>query len=615
MDMASISAATLTRLRAHAKAQKDPQQKQVWYRAIDEFDSGFDTRELVYLIQVKEYPVSFEEFMFGDKFLARPKDEIYPAVLEELIKINNPGEKRLSNPYTEIVLTGGIGSAKTTTALYTLAYQLYVLSMFPSPHSTFGMDSTSEILFVFQSLSGILAKSVDYARFKAIMDQSVYFHREFPYRTDLESELRFPNRIIVKPISSDIGAIGQNVIGGLIDEVNFMSLVEKSVKNVDRGTYDQALQIYNGIARRRKSRFLQQGSMPGVLCLVSSKKYPGEFTDMKIAEAQKDPTIYIYDKCVWQIKPPNTFSGKWFKVFVGDMSRKPRILEDGDPLLVEDKLVKDIPIEYRKEFTNDIIGSLRDIAGVSTMARHPFILDVDRASKCFGTHKSIFSLEETDFQSSILHLFPGRTKEHQYPRWAHVDLGLTNDSCGLAIGYCPGFKAQEFEGNEELMPIVHIDGLLRITPPPNGEILFHKVREILYQLRNKGIPIRWVSFDTYQSVDSVQTLKQRGFMAGNVTLDKTTAPYEFLKMALYDQRVFAPTHEKCVEELLSLERDLKRGKIDHPPNGSKDVADALAGVVYGITMRRETWHQHRVQISVALTNYIRKIEQAKRTVA
>jgi len=37
--------------------------------------------------------------------------------------------------------------------------------------------------------------------------------------------------------------------------------------------------------------------------------------------------------------------------------------------------------------------------------------------------------------------------------------------------------------------------------------------------------------------------------------------------------------------------------------------------VYGITMRRETWHQHRVQISVALTNYIRKIEQAKRTVA
>jgi hypothetical protein len=29
--------------------------------------------------------------------------------------------------------------------------------------------------------------------------------------------------------------------------------------------------------------------------------------------------------------------------------------------------------------------------------------------------------------------------------------------------------------------------------------------------------------------------------------------------------------------------------VDHPAHGSKDCADSLAGVVYGLTTRRETW--------------------------
>ncbi len=32
--------------------------------------------------------------------------------------------------------------------------------------------------------------------------------------------------------------------------------------------------------------------------------------------------------------------------------------------------------------------------------------------------------------------------------------------------------------------------------------------------------------------------------------------------------------------------------MDNSPHGSKDLADALAGVVYGLTMRCELWWQH-----------------------
>ncbi len=36
-------------------------------------------------------------------------------------------------------------------------------------------------------------------------------------------------------------------------------------------------------------------------------------------------------------------------------------------------------------------------------------------------------------------------------------------------------------------------------------------------------------------------------------------------------------------ELLALELDQKRMRIDHPPNGTKDSADALAGAVYQLS--------------------------------
>lgn len=77
-------------------------------------------------------------------------------------------------------------------------------------------------------------------------------------------------------------------------------------------------------------------------------------------------------------------------------------------------------------------------------------------------------------------------------------------------------------------------------------------------------------------------------------MDRTTVPYEFLKSAFYDQRLSIPTNDRLLEELLSLEIDTKANKIDHPPGGSKDLADALAGIVYGLTMQRAVWAQHRV---------------------
>lgn len=501
-----------------------------------------------------------------------------------------------------VFITGN--SAKSTSAIYTNAYQTYLISCFNNPHSTFGLDSTSEILFVFQSLTGEHAENGDYARFRELCEQSAYFRTVFPFDRRNKKTLKFPSRIEVRPIGSDTGAIGSNVIGGMIEEMNFMKITEKSKKSIDKGVYNQALTIYNGLARRRKSRFLDAGRMPGILCLVSSKRYPGEFTDTKIEEAKKDPSIYIYDKRVWDIKPQGTFSQGWFQVFIGDLTRKAHIIAPGEQVSLKDlELVTTVPNDFRSDFETDLIGSLRDIAGVGTLARYPFVQNVGAVGEAFGKVKNVFGEQETDFMQP-LDMLLSNISHPDLPRWCHIDLAVTGDSCGMTIGHVPGFKSMDkmTDGvqDQEMMPIIRIDGMLRIKPPKDDEIKFFKVREILYVLRAKGINIKWVTFDSFQSVDSQQILRSKGFVTGKQSVDTDNSPYEFTKMAMYEGRLEAPDHPWCVKELLSLEKDTKTGKIDHPANGSKDVSDSLAGVVYGLTMRREIWGMFNIPIQTLI---------------
>ena len=98
---------------------------------------------------------------------------------------------------------------------------------------------------------------------------------------------------------------------------------------------------------------------------------------------------------------------------------------------------------------------------------------------------------------------------------AHVDLGLTGDSAGVAIGWVEGFtKVPRSDNTFELMPQINFDLILEVKPPRNGEIEFENIRKLFYKLRELGMNLKWISFDTFQSVDSMQILRQEGFITG-----------------------------------------------------------------------------------------------------
>lgn len=538
--------------------------------------------------QWRELPVDFRTFVESPKYMNKPHI-LWPVVMLE-------GEEINSGKYVECVLTGAIGVAKTTLALYSQAYQTYVLSCMANPHDVFDLDPSSEILIVFQSVNKNAAMDVDYRRMRDMVSNAPYFEQRFQFQKDRESDMRFPRNIIIKPVAGhDQAAIGQNVIGGILDEVNFMAIVENSKMAAGGGTYDQATQNYNSIARRRESRFMQLGQLPGMLCLVSSRKYPGQFTDKKEEEARTNPHIYVYDKRIWELRPER-FSGERFFVFIGDATRKPRVLQAGDTIDEQDRrLVMSIPVEFRAQFDSDLLAALRDIAGVATQAMHPFMMNTDAIAAAFGSVQPIVSREDCDFVFTKVLLYPKRVVNPEQPRFAHLDLAISRDSCGVAVGHVPRFVPCNRGDITEIMPVIQYDVILEVRPPKGGEILFSEVRKLLYAIRKLGVPLKWVTSDNVMmSKDTLQILSQQGFMVGYQSMDTDTNAYDVLKQAIYDRRVLAPAHEKAQRELTRLEVDPKTQMIDHPPNGSKDVADAMAGVAFGLTMRREVWVKHGV---------------------
>jgi hypothetical protein len=722
-------------------------------------------------------PVDIRTFIESEDLLNKP-GIIYPKILACMAEANNGN-------YVETVNTGGIGCGKTTFALYSQAYQLYILSCMVNPQAEFGLDPSSEVMIVFQSLNSRLAKTVDYQRFRNMIAASPYFKSVFPFRKDLESELLFPNRIIVRPLSGDSqAAIGQNVIGGIIDECfaagtlvetvsgkkaiekikpgekvasfdaagrkvfkrvlqsknngrkqvlkidlasgksivvtpnhpiatfngwvpagslfvgsevycagperstslqdlarkikgsgadrgeafvryqemlaendgservrpeewldlssvhgerivgfssadlaevfnlevegthnyvaagviahncNFMQVVEQSKQADDGGVYDQAKAIYNSIVNRRKSRFMTKGRLAGLLCLVSSKRYPGEFTDRKQQEARDQvaekgyTNIYVYDKRIWDVKPDGSYTDERFYVFCGDFTRKPRILDAGEVIEDEDRhLTVAVPVEFLDDFKRNILDAIRDVAGMATLAMNPYIGNPEAVAASFGKTISILSRDDADFVDTSVRIYPDRIKNKDEPRFAHVDLSLSGDSTGVAVGYVSKFVCMNRNGNKEYLPQIVYDFVLEVKPPKTGEIEFSKIRSLFYKLREIGLNLKWITYDSYQSTDSLQILATQGFTTGIQSMDTDPRPYDFLKAAFYDARVSLPEQQKALSEIVRLERDPKKGKVDHPADSSKDLSDAIAGVAFGLTMQREIWHRHNVGIA------------------
>lgn len=481
----------------------------------------------------EEYPVSIEEFVNDSCYLGL-RGMVWQAVMDDLRDIFNVkevdylGDNRFST-YQEVVLDEAIGSGKSFISSIAISYIVYRLLCMKNPQQFFGLAPGSLMAVMNMAPTATQAKNVVFGEIKSRIDCSPWF-KDFGGMDDsIRSVLRFNKGITILPgNSSETFPLGYSLIAWIMDEGAFYT---------DTLEHDVAQEIYYSLMRRSQSRFRDRWL--GVM--ISSPRYTDDFIERKMTEAKQYPElIFSRRRAIWESKPDDVRSVATDDYFELDGVRIPNV--------------------YKKAFMENPEKAWRDLGAKPSLVLEPYFKQWSLIEQCV-VNSYVHPISE---DGKFADWFKGNDKVLYF---AHIDLGLTNDACGLAVVH------KEDDGT------IIADLILRIKAMPGQEIDLLGVRSWIYEMRERGFHFGKISYDQFQSADSIQEFKRRGFEVEKLSVDATLAPYETLKEKIYQGKFKCYRYDMFFAELRRLEL-IGGKKVDHPAKGSKDVADAVAGAVY-----------------------------------
>ena len=560
-------------------------------------------------------PVSVRQFLEDPYYMGSSSQTLYPRIKEDLIEMfETPGIR-------EVVLTGSIGYGKTTFISFATCRLLYELSCLRAPQSAYGLSLGSEIVIALMSKSLHLSRQVMKSAVDDKVKLSPYFMEHF------KPDFRSDNTFFPNSINLSIGScfseriLGMNVLGGAMDEANFMVskgqvIGKNGGKKATVAQFDLAEKMYASIVRRIKSRFLKAPQdLPGLMILASSAATIDSFTNRKIRDSYTDPSVFVRDYAAWDVKPKQNFNGEKFWVLIGNSAVHSRVIKDKADadaidrgwLQEQECRIIEVPIEYYDDFDRDLENGIRDIAGISTHAISAFINRISRIEECVNKEmQHPFESMEYDYGSGAGFVWPSLCRKGERKlsggykevfwqplrnpktaRHVHIDPSLSGDSTGIAMGHIDRWvevvrRGPDGEEYTDVAPYIVIDLMLRVNPPQGEQIFLPDIRRMVYELMEHGFHLSGFSCDSYQSAEMIQQMKAHGVQSEVVSVDRSMDAYDALKSALYERRIEFYRYDPFVTELRTLEYDKVRGKVDHPVAGTKDVADAVAGMVYAL---------------------------------
>lgn len=569
-----------------------PEEQNVIIQILREYaDTGESkTYNTVWLEDYEEIPVDIDTFLESEDYLGLATNygkQIYPFWREQLRKMFSTGDM----DYEEVAFTGAIGIGKTAIAVYAIAYLLYRLLCLRNPQRYFGFADTDEIAIFFFNATVALATGVGYARLHATCMESPWFKLHGEIKGSKSNPYYVPGKhISIKAGSKASHGLGQQIFCGMLDEVNFAPGANVAFEK------SKIMQTYSSVKARIKSRFIKNGKLLGKMFLVSSKHAEHDFLEVYLQKRKHEADadrLFIVDEPLWVVKPPGTYCGKTFKVAYGAKQLEPMLVSPDES---EEGLVKmgykilNVPVEFEEDFKLNIVVSLQDLAGIALPGTTSYF-SYRIFSKCYTDRENPFSNEilqiglddpmeyEEFFDVSLI-----PRDLLRLPIAIHIDTALKHDLLGMsAVAYLKNIISDTDDGLVEKRVYSHLFSV-GIQAPPGSEISLAKTRRFLYRLRNLGMNIVVVSTDTFQSAEFHQILKDKGFETAIRSLDRTPEGYQILREAMIENRISLLHCNRLESELIHLQRDSSTGKLDHPPDGSKDISDSLAGAVWDLSL-------------------------------
>lgn len=565
-----------------------------------------DDALFAFMQHLEEPPVDIETFLDDPEFMGATDLTMWPEVRKAIVEMNQYWWKGVEHgAYVEADLMGATGTGKTTICEVTTLYHAHILGCLRQPQSVYGLPKTTSIVIPIMAAKPHVTKKVVYQPIRKMIEDIPWFQKHMQLDKLIESEIVFNEkniRIVCGGADAD-SILGEAVIAGIIDEINFMNVVLRSKKaevtSGRAGLYDQASTIYEAMTRRKKGRFISRGPAVGIVLVSSSTRYKGDFTDKRKAHVEKvgEKGVYIYNKKQYEVWPQERYSGVTFRLLVGnEILQDTRVLGD-DEVVPEGCLVLDVPIEYKDDFLKNPHDSLRDVVGMSTSSVSPFFRQRFKILDCI-TNGEEQGLESFLVKDNVILGIDGmpqvRTGHYcnnpSRPRYVHIDLSINGDRCGVAMLRFDGLQQVTRTTGIEMMPVCSVEMACSIEPDAQNEIQIAEVRMWVKQLRDiYGYPIKVVTYDGFMSTESRQQWKKEGMKTGQVSVDRTSTPYKQFRDGIADGRIRMYDQPVLVSELFELEYDGDKDKVDHPVNGSKDVADAVCGAYTTLVERRSSW--------------------------
>ena len=528
---------------------------------------------------------------------------LWPATRATFIEACKPQWK-------EVVATGAIGTGKTELAVLLVCRWLYELSCYVSPQALMGLQEHSTIAFVLTHMNKKKAEQKLYTPIRNAVRSIPYFKDNYPPNPRLESKLEFPKGIIVRCGITDPESVrSEDLAVTVVDEINFLDVVAKSRRDKEGRVFDAAKEIYQTARRRQDSRFAGTSLWTPRIVMLSSRDRPDDFLERmerEVRESSKTTVsgipgnetlrgihAVVFSKSIWHAKPKGSFGDECFTVEVGGDARRSKILFDGEEPTPEAETLN-VPVEFRDAFEKNVDEALREfaglaVAGVGRLFPDPAIIDacVTAASHPFTRMSTTLTdggdlLLEDIFDSGEATCCPKRW------RFGHIDPALTGDSLGLALVHVHGRKMVSRPDPNNAgkfvkrgAPVYRVDLALQVTPPKNGEIRLASVEHLLYTLQEQGMRMGGVTIDGFQSASIRQNMEEHGIPCDKFSVDRHADAYLELRDVVEEERIELYHYPPLLVELEQLIYYRHIGKVDHPPDGSKDVADALAGAVSG----------------------------------
>lgn len=493
----------------------------------------------------------------------------------------------------------------TEVALLIAAYLLHRILCLKDPIAYYHLKPTEKLVFAFMNIKLALAEEIGVSKFQNTLQSSPWFmsHGELEGRTKkIWVPQKYNNQVA---IDIKIGSQADDLVGLPIffcffDEISFIK--NQDVEKQKKKAYDMLNTAVGGM----KTRFVHKGKNPTFLALASSKRSDKSFLEehmKKKLKSEKD-NVYISDGPVWEVKPAGTYSDKTFRVAVGNKFLSSLVIPDEDdeePYVKKGYKIIYPPIDFKADFIDDIDRALCDFAGISSSSISKYI-------NAAVVQSLVTTRIKNPFTQEILKIGDGEDDEAQYynffdlskvdpalktkPLYIHMDMSYTGDKTGISGVYIAGKKPSNNELTQANDLFFSAAFSVSIEAPKGRHISFAKNRNFIYWLKEQGFNIKGITTDTYQSYDTGEQLRMKGYPYHVLSVDRVDSskiciPYQYFKSTIYEKRLELFEDDLLFREITDLERNIETGKVDHPDGGSKDACDALAASIYNASTHAE----------------------------